>query len=99
MTDKPSSRTPKPAKPADPESEFADWPIEKCFEELETIVAALEGDTIPLEESLNLFERGMLLSRRCSRELSSIEKKIKLVIENSRGEVQLEDFEPDSGDD
>ena len=98
MTEKPSSRNPKGPKPADPESEFADWPIEKCFVELETIVAALEGDTIPLEESLRLFERGMLLSRRCSGELSAIEKKIKLVIENSRGEVQLEDFEPDGGD-
>jgi exodeoxyribonuclease VII small subunit len=88
MTDKTPSR--RAAKADD----FGDWPIEKCFDELERIVNALEGETIPLEESLKLFERGMLLSRRCSTELTEIEKRIKIIIENTKGETQLKDFAP-----
>ena len=39
----------------------------------------------------------MKLSQRCSRELASIEKKIQLVIENARGEVETRDFAEDEG--
>gem|GEM_PF-6370472 len=93
-----SSIKPSASAPAGFEEEIKTWPLEKCFEELETIVAALEGESIPLEESLRMFERGMVLSRRCSTELTSIEKKIKMVIENSNGEPRLVDFEQESSD-
>jgi exodeoxyribonuclease VII small subunit len=89
MTDKTQSRRSSPKA-----DDFSEWPIEKCFDELESIVTALEGETIPLEESLKLFERGMLLSRRCSTELGDIEKRIKIIIENTKGETQLKDFAP-----
>lgn len=92
----PNSYAPK--VPSDFEAEIKAWPLEKCFEELETIVAALEGESIPLEESLRMFERGMVLSRRCSSELTSIEKKIKMVIENTNGEPRLVDFEEETSD-
>lgn len=93
-----SSISPTSTASAGFEAEIKSWPLEKCFEELETIVAALEGESIPLEESLRMFERGMVLSRRCSCELTSIEKKIKMVIENSNGETRLVDFEQESSD-
>ncbi len=83
----------KVPKPGDVD-DIACMPIEKCFEELEHIVAALESQTTSLEESLRLFERGVKLSRRCSSELSAIERKIQVIIENSKGEIQLKDFEP-----
>ena len=60
------------------------WPIEKCFEELEGIVSALESQATSLEDSLKLFERGMKLSQRCSRELSSIEKRITVIVEGAK---------------
>lgn len=97
MKIKPSISSP-PSASAGFEAEIKTWPLEKCFEELETIVAALEGESIPLEESLRMFERGMVLSRRCSSELTSIEKKIKMVIENASGEPRLVDFEQESSD-
>lgn len=78
------------AAPADLEK----WPIEKCFEELERIVGALENQTTSLEESLKLFERGMMISRRCSQELASIERRIQVIVENASGNVELKDFEP-----
>ncbi len=74
-------------------------PIEKCFDELETIVGALEDQTTSLEQSIALFERGMKLSQRCTSELARIEKNIQLIVENTRGEVQLRPFEAESNGD
>ncbi len=98
MSEKSSTRTSRGASAKDPAAEFAGWPIEKCFDELERIVEALEGEQIPLEESLRLFERGMILSRRCSVELAGIEKRIKIIVENTRGETQLKDFESEDAE-
>jgi exodeoxyribonuclease VII small subunit len=68
-------------------------PLERCFEELERIVAQLESPATSLEDSLKLFEQGMKLSQRCSRELTAVEKRIKIILESASGEVQLENFE------
>ena len=82
----------KKSKPDDIEA----IPLEKCFEELESIVSQLEEQTVSIEESLKLFERGMRLSQRCSRELTAIERKIQLVVESSKGQPVLEPFENDA---
>ena len=94
MSEKP---TRPPAEKPDAAADCSQMPIEKCFEELERIVATLENQTTSLEDSLKLFERGMELSRRCSKELTTIERRIQMIIENSSGAVELQDFEvPDS---
>ena len=81
------------AASADLDKEIAAMPLEKCFEELEQIVEALESQTTSLEDSINMFERGMKLSRRCNSELTRMERKIQLIVENSKQEIQLQDFE------
>lgn len=94
MSQKPTSITPgsEPASVTETD-DISCMPIEKCFEELEQIVESLESQTTSLEQSISLFERGMKLSRRCSGELNRIERKIQVILENSRGDVQLKDFE------
>lgn len=82
-------------KQDDPLAGMAEWPIEKCFEEMERIVGQLESPATSLEDSLKLFEQGMRLSRRCSDELSAVERKIQIIMENARGEIQAQDFEAD----
>lgn len=49
---------------------------EQAFAELETIVNRLETETLSLEESLVLFERGQALSLRCSSLLESAELRV-----------------------
>ena len=87
---------------AQPEDQaFADikcMPLEKCFEELESIVRSLEDQTVSLEQSIAMFERGMNLSRRCSGELNRIEKRIQLIMEKD-GEPVYEDFTAGEGND
>ena len=77
----------------DIDKEIAELPLEKCFEELEQIVEALENQTTSLEDSINMFERGMKLSRRCNGELTRMERRIQIIVENSRQEIQVQDFE------
>jgi exodeoxyribonuclease VII small subunit len=81
------------------EDEIACMPIEKCFEELEKIVESLESQATSLEQSIALFERGMKLSKRCSTELSRIEKKIHIILESSKGDVELKPFEAEPEND
>jgi exodeoxyribonuclease VII small subunit len=51
--------------------------FEKAFAELEAIVAALEAGDRPLEESLELFERGQALAKRCAELLEQAELKVR----------------------
>jgi exodeoxyribonuclease VII small subunit len=68
-------------------------PLEKCFEELNLIVEALEKESVSLDESIRLFERGMALSRRCMRELTSIERRIEKILEDEEGNVKEVPFD------
>lgn len=84
-----------PSRPTEVLPDVQSMPVEKCFEELESIVAGLESSETSLEDSLRLFERGMKLSARCSAELNRVERRIQMIIENTQGEVQVRDFKAD----
>jgi exodeoxyribonuclease VII small subunit len=60
--------------------------FESAIAELETVVKALEEGDLPLERSLQLFERGIQLSRFCHARLEEAEKRIELL--NERGELK-----------
>ncbi len=47
------------------------------MKELEAIVAKMEHGDLPLEESLQLFERGVVLTRECREALASAELRVK----------------------
>jgi exodeoxyribonuclease VII small subunit len=50
---------------------------EAAFTELETIVAALEGESRPLDESISLYERGQALAQHCAALLEKAELKVR----------------------
>jgi exodeoxyribonuclease VII small subunit len=52
---------------------------EEAYTELEQIVLALEANQYPLEEALQLFERGQALARRCAELLDSAELKVQQI--------------------
>lgn len=60
--------------------------FESAIAELETIVKTLEEGDLALEKSLQLFERGVQLSRFCHARLEEAEKRIELL--NERGELK-----------
>lgn len=64
--------------------------FEKSIEKLETIVAALEDRTISLDESLKLYENGIVLLNSCNAALEEAKQKIK-VLSSVSSDVTKED--------
>lgn len=56
--------------------------IEDRFEKLDAIVSKLEDGNISLEESFELYKKGMEYVKECSDELNTVEKKV-LQIKNN----------------
>ena len=59
--------------------------FESAIAELETIVKRLEDGDLALEKSLELFERGVQLSRFCHAKLEEAERRVEILTE--RGDV------------
>jgi exodeoxyribonuclease VII small subunit len=60
--------------------------FEAAIAELETIVKKLEDGDLALETSLQLYERGVQLSRFCHARLEEAEHRIEIL--NERGELK-----------
>lgn len=73
--------------------------MERSFEtslaELESIVGRLESGELPLEESLELFEKGIKLSRECRTRLTNAERKIEVLMKGADGELVANEIDPD----
>lgn len=54
--------------------------FEASLGELERVVKELEIGDLPLEKSLELFERGMTLSADCKKQLEEAETKVELLL-------------------
>jgi exodeoxyribonuclease VII small subunit len=50
---------------------------EQALAELEEIVASLEANKLPLEESMKLYERGQALTKRCLELLDNAELRVR----------------------
>ncbi len=56
----------------------------EAMDKLNSIVEKLDDSTLPLEQSIALFEEGLSLSKQCQKELKQFENRInKIIIENS----------------
>jgi exodeoxyribonuclease VII small subunit len=69
--------------------------FEVALKELEGIVKQLETGEAKLEEALELFERGVKLTKFCSQKLDEAEKKIELLVKDSQGQYKAIPFEPE----
>ena len=69
-------------------------PFEACLHELEKVVKELEGGDLPLERSLELFEKGMRLSDTCRKQLEEAETRVEMLI-RKEGKIQAEPYRPE----
>ena len=68
--------------------------FETSIKKLEEIVEKLESGEISLEESVQLYEKGIELKNYCEKELKRVELKIKK-IKSIDGKIQKQDFKED----
>ena len=67
---------------------------EAAVAELESLVEQLERGDITLEESLQLYERGVLLTRDCQEALQAADQKVQMLVKQA-GNPTLVDFDAD----
>ena len=65
--------------------------FEDTLERLHAIVAALEGEALPLDDALRLFEEGVARLRDAHGELARVDAKLSLLVEQTDGSFTLAD--------
>jgi len=68
--------------------------FEVCLDELEKVVKELEAGDLPLEKSIELFERGMGLSEACRKQLEAAETRVDMLVRRE-GKMTAEPFRPE----
>lgn len=67
----------------DPKKSNEPVDFEVCLKELESVVQKLEKGEIPLETQIEMFERGMKLSKLCQKKIDEVEARIDIVVGSS----------------
>ena len=69
--------------------------FEISLNRLEKIVQKMEDGNLALEESLQLFEQGVSLTRLCSQKLEEAEKRIELLTRDESDGITVKSENPD----
>ena len=69
--------------------------FEQRLRRLEQIVEQLERGDISLEDSIKMYEEGILLSRECLERLSQADLRLKPLEKDIKGNFRLYEGEPD----
>lgn len=67
--------------------------------ELQSVVGRLEAGNLPLEESIELYEQGVLLHERCARLLNEAELRLQRLVDGPGGRLRTLDLSVGEGDD
>ena len=69
-----------------------EFDFEKALSELEGIVEKMEKGDLGLENSLELFEKGIALTRSCQKALTEAEQKVQILLQDNEKQ-ELTDFD------
>jgi exodeoxyribonuclease VII small subunit len=69
---------------------------EQALGELEDLLSSLEGESLKLEETMDLFERGRALIQRCQTLLDQAELKVR-TLEEETEIIEAEERDEDAG--
>jgi len=67
--------------------------FEDALKELEGIVARLERGDAPLEESIEIYQRGAKLKAHCEGKLKDAQMKVEKIVLDGKGEAGTADFD------
>ena len=72
--------------------EIDNMSFEDIMKSLESIANELESGKLNLDESVEKFEEGIKLSKKCNEILDKAEKKISMLVSGNENEVKEQDF-------
>ncbi len=87
-----------PSQGAAPDRTIAAMPFDKALAELQQVVGRLETGGLPLEGSIELYERGVALHEHCARLLSGAELRVQRLVDQAGGALRTVDLSPDDGE-
>jgi exodeoxyribonuclease VII small subunit len=67
--------------------DIATLPFEKALQELEQIVGQLERGDVPLETSIEIYERGNRLKAHCEQLLRKAEMKVEVITQGTNSKA------------
>ncbi len=70
------------------EKPIEEMSFEEAMAELEQVVAKLESGQAPLDQSIDLYERGAKLKERCEGRLKDAELRVNKIIAGKDGEAK-----------
>lgn len=56
--------------------------LEEMFQDLEKVIKDMENSDVTLEQSFDLYNRGMNILKKCSRTIDEVEKKVLVLDED-----------------
>ncbi len=67
--------------------------FEQAMEKLEAIVSAMEQGGVPLDEMIAKFEEGAAIAAYCQGKLSSLKKKMEILVKDRDGKASWQEME------
>ena len=80
---------------AEEQLQISDLNFEQALRELETVVRRLESGDVPLDESIDLYERGEQLRKACQSRLDSAQARIEKIVAGADGNSKRIVIAPD----
>jgi len=74
-------------------SDIKNLSFEDALTELEGIVDRLERGDAPLEESIEIYQRGAKLKAHCESKLKSAQMKVEKIVLDGKGDIKTKDFD------
>ncbi len=72
--------------------------LEQAMEQLAELVKILEDEQLPLDKALELFEKGVKLSKFCHQRLEEAEQKIKILTTDKDNNTTIRDWKDDDNE-
>ncbi len=80
---------------ADAAADIDGLAFDQALAELQSVVGRLETGGLPLESSIELYERGVRLHAHCARLLTQAELRVQRLVDGAGGRLAVLDLRPD----
>lgn len=96
--ERPGNVTLEPSETSSARQRIDALAFDAAMVELQSVVAKLEAGNLPLEESIDLYEQGVLLHERCSGLLGEAQLRLQRLVDGPGAQLRTLDLSVDDGE-